>query len=128
MLKTSDIMTLHVPLLDSTRHMIGEKQLREMKDDAVMINTARGALIDNRALFKAIESGKIAGAGLDVVEEEPLTPGHELLSNPNIIITPHIGGGTADIGDFIIPMLVQDIKDYAEKGSCAHVVNRQDLM
>ena len=77
-----------------------------MKEGAILINTARGGLVDNVALEKAVRTGMLSGAGLDVVEREPLSAQDELLRNPNIIVTPHIGGGTADLGDIIIPMLV----------------------
>ena len=127
LIETSDIITLHVPLLDSTRHMLGEKEMERMKDGAILINTARGGLIDDVALAKAVRSGKLAGAGLDGVEREPLPVGDELLAEPNIIVTPHIGGGTADIGDVILPMLVRDIQDFAAGKEPAHVVNKDCL-
>ena len=127
LLQTSDIVTLHVPLLDSTRHMIGAEQIKAMKDGAVIINTARGGLIDDKALCAAVKAGKLLGAGLDGVEEEPLPAGHELLTTPGIVVSPHVGGGTADIGDVIMPMLAKDICDFAETGDCAHVVNRKYL-
>ena len=122
LIRTSDVVTLHVPLLDSTRHMIGADQLRAMKDGAVIINTARGGLV-----CAAVKAGKLLGAGLDGVEEEPLPAGHELLTTPGIVVTPHVGGGTADIGDIIMPMLAKDIRDFAAAGDCAHVVNRKYL-
>ena len=127
LIRTSDVITLHVPLLDSTRHMIGADQLRAMKDGAVIINTARGGLVDDKALCAAVKAGKLLGAGLDGVEEEPLPAGHELLTTPGIVVTPHVGGGTADIGDIIMPMLAKDIRDFAAAGDCAHVVNRKYL-
>lgn len=125
LIRTSDVVTLHVPLLDSTRHMIGADQLRAMKDGAVIINTARGGLVDDKALCAAVKAGKLLGAGLDGVEEEPLPASHELLTTPGIVVTPHVGGGTADIGDIIMPMLAKDIRDFAATGDCAHVVNRK---
>lgn len=127
LIRTSDVVTLHVPLLDSTRHMIGADQLRAMKDGAVLINTARGGLVDDKALCAAVKAGKLLGAGLDGVEEEPLPAGHKLLTTPGIVVTPHVGGGTADIGDIIMPMLAKDIRDFAAAGDCAHVVNRKYL-
>lgn len=127
LIETSDIISLHVPLLDSTRHMLGEKEMERMKDGAILINTARGGLIDDVALAKAVRSGKLGGAGLDGVEREPLPVGDELLAEPNIIVTPHIGGGTADIGDVIMPMLVRDIQDFAAGKEPIHVVNKDCL-
>ena len=128
LLETSDVVTLHVPLTEDTRHLIGEEQLQSMKRGAILINTARGGLVDDAALACAVASGQLRGAGLDVVEEEPLPVGHSLLCDPNIIVTPHIGGGTADIGEAILPMLVQDILDFAAGEMPQHVVNRHCLV
>ena len=127
LIETSDIISLHVPLLDSTRHMLGEEELKRMKDGAIIINTARGGLVDDEALVRAVRSGKLAGAGLDGVEREPLPVGDPLLTESNIIITPHIGGGTADIGDMIIPMLVRDIQDFTAGREPVHIVNQKFL-
>lgn len=127
LVETSDIISLHVPLLDSTRHMLGEEQMKRMKDGAIIINTARGGLVDDDALVRAVRSGKLAGAGLDGVEREPLPIGDPLLTEPNIIVTPHVGGGTADIGDVIMPMLVQDIKAFAGGAEPYHIVNQAFL-
>ena len=122
-IETSDIISLHIPLSDETRHIIGKDEIAHMKDGAVIINTARGGLVDDKALAEAVRSGKLAGAGLDGVEEEPLSKESELLHIPNIIVTPHIGGGTADLGDVIIPMLVEDIQNFAHGSKILHVVN-----
>ena len=127
LLSTSDIVTLHVPLLDSTRHMIGTEELERMKPGAILINTARGGLVDDDALLQAVRAGKLAGAGLDGVEREPLPADDPLLHEPNIIVTPHVGGGTADLGDVIIPMLVQDILDFSRGNMPVHTVNRAAL-
>lgn len=123
LLETSDIISLHIPLLESTHHIIGAEELQRMKHGAIIINTARGGLIDDHALAEAVRSGKLAGAGLDVVEDEPLPRDHVLLKDPNIIVTPHVAGGTADIGDIILPMLVKDILSFAAGTEPAHVVN-----
>lgn len=127
LLRTSDIITLHVPLLDSTRHMIGSQELQSMKSGAILINTARGGLVDDTALAAAVRTGHLSGAGLDGVEREPLSADDELLQDPNIIVTPHIGGGTADLGDIILPMLTEDITAFAAGKEPGHIVNRQFL-
>ena len=98
-----------------------------MKPGAIVINTARGGLVDDCALAAAVRDGRLRGAGLDGVEREPLSPDDELLQDPNIIVTPHVGGGTADIGDVILPMLAQDIRDFADGNDVKHVVNREYL-
>ena len=127
LIKTSDIITLHIPLTDQTKHIIGAKELERMKPGAIVINTARGGLVDDCALAAAVRDGRLRGAGLDGVEREPLSPDDELLQDPNIIVTPHVGGGTADIGDVILPMLAQDIQDFAAGNDVKHVVNREYL-
>ena len=127
LIKTSDIITLHIPLTDQTKHIIGAKELERMKPGAIVINTARGGLVDDCALAAAVRDGRLRGAGLDGVEREPLSPDDELLQDPNIIVTPHVGGGTADIGDVILPMLAQDIQDFAAGNDVKHVVNGEYL-
>jgi phosphoglycerate dehydrogenase-like enzyme len=96
LLAACDIVSLHVPLSAQTRHMINAASLRRMRATAVLINTARGPLVDEPALVAALQSAAIAGAGLDVFEHEPLPPGHPLLGLPNVVLTPHISAGTKD--------------------------------
>ena len=90
LLATSDIVSLHTPLTPQTRHMIGGAELARMKPDAVLINVARGAVVDETALVAALEKGVIAGAGLDVFEQEPAVP-LEFLTMENVVLTPHVG-------------------------------------
>lgn len=92
LLRTADIVSLHVPLLQSTRRMIGEKQLQMMKPSAILINTSRGAVVDEEALIKALSQKKLAGAGLDVFTTEPPRGDNPLLSMDNVVATPHVGG------------------------------------
>ncbi|KPU63507.1 3-phosphoglycerate dehydrogenase [Thermococcus sp. EP1] len=96
LLKNSDVITIHVPLLESTYHLINEEKLRLMKPTAVLINTSRGPIIDTNALVKALEEGWIAGAALDVFEEEPLPKDHPLTKLDNVVLTPHIGASTVE--------------------------------
>jgi len=95
-LKESDIVTLHVPLTKSTYHLIGEKELKMMKETAYLINTARGPVVDTEALVKALKEKWIAGAALDVFEQEPLPAGHPLTKLDNVILTPHIASATIE--------------------------------
>ena len=88
----SDIISVHVPLTAETRHMIDDGIFRKMKPDAVLINTSRGAVIDESALIRALKDGRIAGACLDVFEDEPLPPDHPLRDLENVILTPHTAG------------------------------------
>jgi len=91
LLETCDIVSLHVPLNDSTRGLIGEEQLKKMKNSAVLINTARGPVVDSQALAKALKEGVIAGAAVDVFEMKPPVPAdHVLFGAPNLIVTPHV--------------------------------------
>ncbi|NSW91526.1 MAG: phosphoglycerate dehydrogenase [Firmicutes bacterium] len=92
-LKESDFVTLHVPLMEETRNLIGEKQFSIMKPTAYLINAARGGVVDEAAMYKALTEGKIAGAGIDVFSTEPPTDS-PLLGLQNVILTPHMGGFT----------------------------------
>jgi phosphoglycerate dehydrogenase-like enzyme len=94
LLGESDFVVLAVPLTNETRHLIGEAELRAMKSSAVLINIARGAVVDETALVRALEEGWIAGAGLDVFEQEPLPEESPLWGMENLILSPHISGGT----------------------------------
>ena len=89
LLRTSDIITLHVPLTDETRHMIGGKEFEKMKPGIFIINTARGVIIDAKALVNALKSGKVAGAGIDVFEKEPPGLDDPLLKMDTAVVTPH---------------------------------------
>jgi phosphoglycerate dehydrogenase-like enzyme len=91
LLEGSDVVTLHLVLSDRTRGVIGAEDLALMKPTAYLVNTSRGPLVDRAALVSALEEGRIAGAGLDVFDEEPLPRGHPLLSAPNTVLTPHLG-------------------------------------
>ena len=94
LLSTSDFVTLHVPLTEETTHMIGKAELELMKDTAILVNIARGPVVDHYALYDALKEGQIAGAALDVTEPEPLNTDHPLLSLDNLIIAPHLGSAT----------------------------------
>ena len=87
-LKNSDIVTLHVPLTEETKGLIGEKELKSMKKTAILVNTSRGGVIDEFALYKALKEGGIAGAGIDVLENEPVEK-HPLFELNNVLLTPH---------------------------------------
>jgi phosphoglycerate dehydrogenase-like enzyme len=99
LLKSSDIVSLHVPLTKETRSMIGERELNLMKKSAILINTSRGPVVDEKALYQALKARKIAGAGLDVfVQEGPLQAGgpNPLFELENVVVTPHTAGATYD--------------------------------
>ena len=92
----ADVVTLHVPLVASTRHLIDAARLARMKPGAILINTSRGGVVDEAALAAALSGGTIGGAALDVFEQEPLPAGSPLASCPNLLLTPHIAGVTAE--------------------------------
>ncbi|MCB2172324.1 D-glycerate dehydrogenase [archaeon] len=95
-LAESDYISLHVPLNDKTKHLIGEPELKKMKKAAYLINTSRGPVVDEKALTKALKEHWIAGAGLDVLYEEPTNPKNPLLKLDNVIVAPHIGSATIE--------------------------------
>ena len=98
LLSASDVISLHCPLTPQTHHLLSDKAFRQMRSDAVLINTARGAIIDDEALVRALRAGEIAGAGIDVLDREPPPPDHPLLATdiPNLIVTPHNAWGTRE--------------------------------
>lgn len=96
LLRESDIVSLHIPLTTETHHLINKHRLTQMKPTAVLTNTSRGAVVDEKALIEALRDGTIAGAGLDVFEIEPPDPSNPLLHLENVVLTPHCGGGTAE--------------------------------
>ena len=94
LLRASDLVTLHVPLTDETRRMIGAREIAQMKKSAVLVNTCRGGVVDEAALYEAMKAGQLFGAGLDVWDVEPPPQDHPLLSLPNVVATPHVAGNT----------------------------------
>jgi phosphoglycerate dehydrogenase-like enzyme len=96
LLRTSDVVSLHVPLDDTTRHLMSAAQFALMKPGAILVNTCRGPVVDEDALYQALKSGRIAGAGLDVMVDEPPAPTHPLFALPSVTLTPHSAGPTWD--------------------------------
>ena len=94
LLKESDIVSLHIPLSSETHNLLGEKEFNLMKPGAVLVNTSRGAVIDEDALFKALESGRLGAAGLDVFKQEPLQKNSPLMKLQNLVLAPHIGSAS----------------------------------
>jgi glyoxylate reductase len=110
LLTRSDIVSLHVPLTESTRHLIGAAELAVMKSTAVLVNTARGPVIDENALVDALEAGQIYAAGLDVFDGEPAV-NPRLLSAPRITLLPHIGSATIDTRTNMARLACQGVCD-----------------
>jgi glycerate dehydrogenase len=114
LLEQSDIVSLHCPLTDDTRHIIDAAALSLMKPDALLINTARGALIDSVALVDALGRGELGGAGIDVLDEEPPVTGHPLLDAnlPNLIITPHMAWSARESRQRALDDMADNIRAY----------------
>jgi len=117
LLRRSDVISLHCPLTDATRGMINARSLALMKPDAILINTARGALIDEAALAEALRTGKIGGAGIDVLSEEPPRNGNILLDLdlPNLIVTPHIAWASEPAQQRLAEQLVGNLEAFAAR-------------
>lgn len=115
LLRGSDIVSLHVPLTETTHHLIGAEQLQQMKSTAILINTARGPIIDEAALIEALKNGQIAGAGLDVFENEP-TISNELASLPNVVLTPHVGSATIEARQAMSQIVADNVISFFEEG------------
>lgn len=96
LLKHSDILSIHVPLMPATRHMIDKEQLEMMKPGAIIINTARGGIVNEAALAEALQNGTIYAAGIDSYEEEPVNPDNKLLTLENVVLSCHCGGGVVE--------------------------------
>ena len=94
LLSQSDLISLHVPLTEQTRHLIGAKEFALMKPTTILVNTSRGPVVDQEALYEALQSRQIFAAGIDVVETEPISPSDPLLTLDNVIITPHIASAS----------------------------------
>ena len=123
LLRRADIVSVHVPLTPLTRRLIGGEELAMMKPAAVLVNVARGGIVDEGELTKALRSGQIAGAALDVWESEPVHPDNPLLRFENVIATPHIGAGTRDTLSRVLGMAFANIQRVSQGETPHHVVN-----
>ena len=121
-LEKSDVISLHVPLFDSTKGMINRESLEKMKKNAMIINTSRGPLIVEEDLADALNRGRIAGAALDVVSSEPINPDNPLLKAENCIITPHIAWAPKESRKRLMDVAVENLKEYIA-GNPINVVN-----
>ncbi|MCA9836486.1 MAG: hypothetical protein KC422_06220 [Trueperaceae bacterium] len=124
LLSQSDIVSIHTPLTAETHHLIGEAELKQMKSDAILINTARGPVIEETALVKALEENWIAGAGLDVFEVEPTTAENPLMQFDNIVVTPHTAGFSDESVDLTWRLSVEACIDLANGYYPRSYVNR----
>jgi len=127
LLNTADVVTLHVPLLPATTNLIGAKQLAQMKKDAVLINGARGGVVDEAALAQALKDGRIAGAAVDVYSIEPATPDNPLLklegeAASRLLLTPHVAGVTRQSAAFLFRAAWENVQHVLSGGTVANRV------
>ena len=126
-LKESDFISIHCPLNDSTRHLIGDEALKKMEKKPMIINTSRGPIVDERALIQALEQGLISGAGLDVLEKEPPDPQNPLLKMENVILSPHVGFYSEESISELKRRTAKNVADVLRGRRPASVVNREVL-
>ena len=119
--RRSDVVSVHLRLSDQTRGFIGTRQFEMMKPSAILVNTARGAVVDESAMYEALSNGRILGAGLDVFATEPLPPGHPLTGLSNVVITPHCAGVTPEALEAGLRLSVENIWAFLE-GRAQHRV------
>ncbi len=122
LLAAADIVSLHLPLNDHTRHLIGPDELAAMKPGAVLVNTSRGPIVDEAALVEALRSGHLAAAGLDVFAEEPVPAGAALLTLDNVVVTPHVTWYTVDTMRRYLEMAVENCRRLRDGEPLAHLV------
>ena len=123
LLQEADFISIHVPLTEANTHLLGEAELAKVKTTARILNIARGGLVDENALVRAISEGRLAGAALDVFEEEPLPTGSPLLNNPNVILTPHLGASTHEAQDRVARDVSLQILNVFHGGQAKYAVN-----
>jgi (S)-sulfolactate dehydrogenase len=112
LLAKSDIVSLHLPLVDATRRLMNEERIARMKPGAILVNSARGGIVDEAALARALEEGRLSGAALDVFEVEPLGSGSILADAPNLILTPHIAGVTVESNERVSGLIAERVADF----------------
>jgi len=127
LLAEADFVSLHVPLNDETRGLIGAAELRRMKPTAVLVNTARGEIVDTDALVRALREGWIAGAGLDVTDPEPLPADHPLLETRRAVVTPHIGSASRRTRELMADMAVDNLLAALRGERMPHLANPDAL-
>lgn len=124
LMSNSDVVTVHLPLAEGTRGLVGTRALALMKREAILVNTARAAIVDQAALVDALQAGRIGGAGLDVFDAEPMPPDHVLRRLPNTVVTPHIGYFTRDMLRVYYEDAVEAITAFLD-GRPIRVVNQE---
>ena len=125
--READVLSVHCPLTTETRGSIGEREFSLMKPTSYFVNTSRGGVVDQAALVRALETGTIGGAALDVMDPEPLDPAHPLCSLPNVVLTPHIGSATVETRRAMYELAVRNLMDGMSGRIPAAAVNGEAL-
>jgi D-3-phosphoglycerate dehydrogenase len=126
LLHRADIVTLHTPLTERTKNVISRDAIAKMKDGAILINCARGGLVDEAALREALDSGKLGGAGIDVFAEEPAKD-NVLFGAPNLVCTPHLGASTTEAQENVAIQVAEQMADYLMRGAVANALNMPSI-
>src|SRR5690606_29186348 len=124
--RRADFITLHTPLTDKTRNIINAEAIAKMKDGVRIINCARGGLVVEADLVEALKSGKVAGAGIDVFEQEPATE-NPLFNLPNVVCTPHLGASTTEAQENVALQIAEQMSDYLIKGAVTNAINMPSI-
>jgi len=127
LLAVADVLSVHVPLTPSTRGMFGDAEFSAMKQGVVFVNTARGGLVDQDALIRALDTGPLSAAGLDVTDPEPLPPDHPLLHRDDVVATPHVASATREAKERIFRAALDQVIDVIEGREPAHPVNPEAM-
>jgi glyoxylate reductase len=125
--RESDFVTVHVPLTEKTRNLVGEKQLSVMKKTAILVNTSRGPVVDEKALYNALKVGKLAGAGLDVFQKEPIEMSNPLLKLNNVVLLPHIGSASTETRTKMAVVAIENATAALEGKTPPNLVNPDAL-
>jgi len=123
LLREADFVSIHVPLMKETYHLINANKLRLMKKTAYLINNARGPVVDEKALYEALKEGRIAGAGLDVFEQEPTPVDNPLLKLDNVVVAPHISSASYETRSKMAEMVAENLVAFFEGRKPPNLVN-----
>jgi phosphoglycerate dehydrogenase-like enzyme len=124
-LRGADIVVLALPRTHETRALLGDAEFEVMRPSAVLVNVARGRLIDDAALVRALEAGRIAGAGLDAFQEEPLPVAHPFWGLPNVLITPHTAAFAADYWPAVVDQFLENMRRYKKGEALMNVIDKR---
>ncbi len=130
LLSTCDLISLHCPLLPETKYLINEQRISKMKPNAVLVNCARGGIVEEKALYQALKEKRILGAGIDTYESEPMEKGHMFTTLDNVVLGPHNGGGTVECIEYVVKRASLNINSILTTGKVAlpdDLVNLKDI-